>query len=57
MAPEDIILLKLIAYRRKDQADVEEIFAVCKDLDFSYLREWAAKLSLEDRLAEFLSRP
>ncbi len=53
MAPEDIILLKLIAHRRKDLADVEEIVSVCAGLDVGYLREWAAKLDLRERLAEF----
>lgn len=56
MAPEDIILLKLIAHRRKDLADVEEILAVCKDLDVSYLHEWATKLDLTDGLAEFFPK-
>ena len=56
MAPEDIILLKLIAHRRKDLADVEEIVAVCVGLDVGYLREWAAKLGILDRLAEFFPR-
>jgi len=57
MAPEDIILLKLIAYRRKDQADVEEILAVSTDLDVAYLQGWAARLGIGDRLAEFDLRP
>lgn len=54
MAPEDIILLKLIAHRRKDLADIEEIFSICADLDRTYLRQWAEKLQLTDRLAAFL---
>lgn len=53
MAAEDIILLKLIASRRKDLADVEEIIAVCGGLDLQYLREWAGKYNIADRLAEF----
>jgi hypothetical protein len=56
MAPEDVILLKLIAHRRKDLADVEEIIDVCKNLDLPYLYEWADKLKLNDRLAEFLPK-
>jgi hypothetical protein len=54
MAPEDLILLKLIAFRRKDQLDIEEILKVASGLDFDYLRGWAAKLGLKDRLREFL---
>ncbi|HWL92101.1 MAG TPA: hypothetical protein VNT79_01080 [Phycisphaerae bacterium] len=53
MAPEDIILLKLIASRRKDLADIEEIMGVCRDLDVPYLRNWAKSLGVADRLAEF----
>ena len=53
MSPEDIILLKLIANRRKDLADIEDIVALCADIDARYLREWAGKLNLYDRLAEF----
>jgi hypothetical protein len=45
--------LKLIAGRRKDMADVEEILAVRKHTDWSYLRRWAVKLNLADRLAQF----
>lgn len=55
MSPEDIILLKLIANRRKDLADVEEIIGVCKDIDQRYLREWAEKMNVSDRLNSFLS--
>ena len=55
MAPEDVILLKLIAYRRKDQLDVEEIVKVTPDLDKAYLRSWAARLDVSGRLAEFLA--
>ena len=53
MAPEDIILLKLIAHRRKDLADVEEIVALCPGLDMAYLNTWARGLEVEDRLGEF----
>ncbi len=53
MSPEDIVLLKLIAKRRKDLADVEEIFTMC-DLDFAYLRQWAHTLGVNEQLEEFL---
>jgi hypothetical protein len=53
MAPEDIILLKLIAHRRKDLADIEEMIAVCTSLDVDYLRDWAKKLDIEEAAAEF----
>lgn len=53
-AAEDVILLKLMAYRRKDQLDVEEIMKVSTALDATYLRDWAARLGVAGRLAEFL---
>jgi predicted nucleotidyltransferase len=28
MAPEDLILLKLLAFRKKDQADIEEMVKI-----------------------------
>ncbi|MBI3267804.1 MAG: hypothetical protein HYZ53_02185 [Planctomycetes bacterium] len=55
MSPEDLILLKLIAFRRKDQLDVEEILKVVVDLELLYLRHWASRLGLTSRLDEFLS--
>jgi hypothetical protein len=54
LAPEDLILLKLLAYRRKDQLDVEEILKVTRNVDSGYLRDWARKLGVSDRLEEFL---
>jgi len=54
LAPEDLILLKLLAYRRKDQLDVEEILKVAKDVDVAYLRQWADFLGVTSRLEEFL---
>jgi len=57
MSPEDIILLKLIANRRKDQADIEEIIGLCKNLDVPYLNSWATKLELAERLRQFISFP
>lgn len=53
MAPEDIILLKLIAHRRKDLADVEEIATLCPNLDIPYMRRWATTLGIELPLREF----
>lgn len=54
LAPEDLILLKLIAHRRKDQLDVEEILKVTRDLDLEHLRQWGQKLGIAARLEEFL---
>ncbi len=54
LAAEDLILLKLIAHRRKDQLDVEEILKVTRDLDLAYLKTWSQKLGVAERLEEFL---
>jgi predicted nucleotidyltransferase len=54
-APEDILLLKLIAFRRKDQLDIEEIIKISPDLDRTYLEKWGAFLGVTGRLEEFLS--
>lgn len=54
LAAEDLILLKLIAGRRKDQLDVEEILKVTRELDLEHLRNWATRLGVLDRLEEFL---
>ena len=56
MTAEDLILLKLMAHRRKDLADIEDIISGCPTLDERYLRVWAAKLDVANRLAEFLPR-
>jgi len=55
LAPEDVIALKLLAYRRKDQLDVEEILKVTPELDVDHLRRQARLLGVESRLAAFLT--
>jgi hypothetical protein len=57
LAPEDLILLKLVANRRKDQLDVEEILKITRDLDLPHLRSWASRLGVAERLEEFLREP
>ena len=53
MSAEDIVLLKLLASRRKDLADIEEITLLCPALDKAYLRQWAQKMGVQSRLEEF----
>lgn len=53
IAPEDLVLLKLLAYRRKDQLDIEEILLVNRQLDWAHLDRWAARLDVLDRLRGF----
>jgi hypothetical protein len=54
ITPEDLILHKLLANRRKDLLDVEEILKIHEVLDRTFLREWAARLKIEERLETML---
>ena len=47
---EDLLLFKLLANRNKDRADVEDLLLVCGSLDTAYLRSWAERLVIGDRL-------
>jgi len=56
LAPEDLILLKLIAFRPKDTFDLETVITASRDtLDTVYLRRWADRLHLRERLEAFLA--
>lgn len=58
MSPEDLILLKLIASHKRDLADMEDILLAQPDLDESYVRQWANRFGVEDRLeAAVADRP
>lgn len=50
IAPEDLVLHKLLAGRRKDLLDIEEVLKLRPDLDGAYLRRWSERLGLADRL-------
>lgn len=47
---EDLVLLKLLAGRNKDQADVSDILWVQGQLDLQHLRSWASRLGIADAL-------
>jgi hypothetical protein len=49
---EDLILLKLLAGRRKDLVDIQDILLVQGKLDDDYLNEWAPRLNVAEALAE-----
>lgn len=52
---EDLLLLKLVAFRPKDTFDIEGLVdALGERLDRAYLERWAARLGLEGRLAAML---
>lgn len=46
VSPEDLILLKLLADRPKDRADIADVLFVQTTLDKTYLRRWAAQLGV-----------
>jgi hypothetical protein len=48
--PEDLIVLKLIADRPKDRADLDGL-ASLPSLDWAYVERWADEWSVADRLA------
>lgn len=56
VSPEDLVLLKLLAYRPKDQVDVLDILFVQGQLDVAYMRTWANRLKVGDRLEAVLSQ-
>jgi predicted nucleotidyltransferase len=49
---EDLILLKLIANRPRDIADIADVLVMQLSLDDEYLRRWADVLGVRDRLDE-----
>ena len=49
-SPEDVVLLKLLAHRPRDISDVTDVLFAQGALDKDYLREWAAKLGVSERL-------
>lgn len=56
IAPEDLILHKLMAARERDLADVAEILAMTRELDLPYLREWSQALKVAETLEDRLKR-
>lgn len=56
ITPEDLILMKLLAHRNKDLADIDDIFFVQGQLDVAHLRLWADRLNVRSRLEAFLGK-
>lgn len=57
VSPEDLILLKLLAGRARDKADIGDILFMQGELDRTYLRRWAKQLGIATELEETLKRP
>lgn len=54
VTPEDLILLKLIANRPRDLGDVGDILFTQGQLDELYMKGWAVKLNIPQRLEQAL---
>jgi hypothetical protein len=56
VTPEDLILLKLLASRPRDLADIGDVLFTQGQLDEAYLRTWADQLHVRDALEAALAR-
>lgn len=56
VSPEDLILLKLVSFRPRDQGDILDVIFIQGSLDQTYLRHWANKLGVTSRLDDILAQ-
>jgi hypothetical protein len=54
VSPEDLVLLKLIANRPRDLIDVADVLFVQGQLDEAYMKHWADRLGIPERLQNAL---
>ena len=57
VSPEDVILLKLLARRPRDLADIGDVLFTQGQLDEAYLRTWADRLGVRTELNLVLAEP
>lgn len=50
LLPEDLLLHKAIANRKKDRVAIERLLAVQQELEWSYVGRWAMPLGVADRI-------
>ena len=55
VSPEDLVLLKLMAARKRDLADVEDILLGQPEVDETYMRQWAESLGISRQLEQALA--
>ena len=55
VTPEDLILLKLLAGRPRDWADIGDVLFMQGQLDETYMRHWAKELGVEAQLEKALA--
>lgn len=56
VSPEDLILLKVFADRMKDKVDVLDVLFTQGQLDVNYMRKWARRLNISERLEQALNQ-
>lgn len=54
LAVEDVVILKLIADRHRDNADIESILVAQPDFDPEYLARWFAEFDLDERFTRIV---
>lgn len=57
ISAEDLLLHKLAANRPRDRADIADLLLVTGPLEETYLRKWAERLGILDRLEEARRAP
>jgi hypothetical protein len=57
VSAEDLILLKLLAHRPRDMADIGDILFTQGQLDEAYMRRWASQLGVLEELERVLTQP
>ena len=57
LAPEDVVVHKLLAWRPRDRDDVASILEAGVALDHEYIATWADAWNVSDRWIEARSRP
>jgi predicted nucleotidyltransferase len=57
VTPEDLILLKLLAGRPRDLADIADILFMQGKLDETHMRDWAQQLGIRAELERVLAEP
>lgn len=54
ISPEDLFILKLIAYRPQDRADIHSLLEQDHSMDWSYIKRWSKRWEIITRLKDFL---
>ncbi len=52
-SPEDIFVLKLLANRPQDRADIHQLIQDVKKMNLPYIRKWCKFWEIQDRLEDY----